>query len=97
MAPIPYDTNAGIGTATLVCGWVFGALALVFLSLYLFVRWRKQELGLEACLLVVATIISIALTIQTNWAVADEGEGNHVEDEFLTEVVLVAKVSCLKG
>lgn len=95
MAPIPYEAKPGISNATLICGWTFGAVALIFLVLSVYTRHKQQILRLGDFLTIAATVVSIALTIQTNWAVADEGEGHHVEDESPTEVAMIAKVLCL--
>ena len=87
------EGSTNIGTATLICGWLFGSLALLTLVLLIWSkRVTRATLGPEGHIIIIATGISIALTIQTNWAVAAEGEGNHIQNESLSQIGLIAKV-----
>ena len=93
MTLISNEGSTGIGTATLVCGWLFGLLALVTIILMIWSRRIKRTaLGTEDYILIVATGISIVLTAQTSWAVASEGQGSHIQSEPPSEVGMVAKV-----
>lgn len=88
-----------IGRATLICGWLFGILSLISVSLCFWARRQHMQhcgehnpLGVDNYLLVVATIVSFALLVQITWAVVDEGQGQHIRDESPTEITMVIKV-----
>ena len=91
MPPLQYGLDSGIGRATLICGWLFGVLTLVCICLVMWVRMH-HGLKLDDCMLVAATIISFALLSQTTWAIVDEGQGQHVENESQNQVQIVVKV-----
>lgn len=93
MPPSEHGVGSEIGRATLICGWLFAAFSLlsVFISLRDYYQ-RNRVLGYDHCMLVVATAMSLALLIQTTWAIVVEGQGRHVQDESAKEIVMVVKV-----
>ena len=67
-----------IAIITLVCGWVFTALAILAVFLLCWsmrLRHRSPETG-DYCLFG-ALILAIVLVGHTSWAIIDEGMGYH--------------------
>lgn len=94
MAPIQYGSSSDIGRATLICGWLFGSLAILSVCLAMWIRLKMQgHCGLDDIILWITTIISVALLIQTTWAIVDKGQGQHIENESRSGTILVIKVS----
>lgn len=93
MAPMEYGSDTELGTSTLICGWIFGETAVLMFGLMAKSRrLLRKRFGIEEYLVFISLLISIALATQTNWAIVDEGQGRHIEDESPIEIVLVAKV-----
>ena len=96
MPPIQLRPSSDIGRATLISGWLLAILALIGLGLSIWAKHLKHlPTGLDDVFLVSATIISLALLIQTTWAIIDEGQGQHMETESQLEIAMVAKVRFL--
>lgn len=72
----PESRNSpNIAVITLVCGWVFTALAILAVILC---GWsRRFSLGNGEYCLVGALILAIVLVGHTSWAIIDEGMGYH--------------------
>ena len=86
------DSQGGpnIAVITLICGWTFLAIALILVA---FVLWfRRQELRLDDCLTFLALATSIALIVQTTWAIVDEGQDDHEVELSKTKFALVLRV-----
>lgn len=94
----PESRNApNIAIITLVCGWVFTALAIfaVFLSWW---SRRLREIPLrygEYCLFG-ALILATVLVGHTSWAIVDEGMGYHQTTLSKNQRAALAKVSLQK-
>ena len=84
----------GIALATVVCSWTFTALVFLALALQFYALWYVHPArgigGLDYATWLVF-ICSLALVCQTTWAVVDEGQGKHSEDETSSQFELVAK------
>ena len=95
MPPIPSGSEFNIGRATLICGWTLAAIALDFLLITMWASHvRFGHLRLDEYMQVVATVISLALLIQSTWAVIEEGQGQHIQAETTNQLLMVSKV-CL--
>ena len=67
-----------IAIITLVCGWVFTALAILAVVLLCWsARLGKRLLGYGDYCLFGALILAIVLVGHTSWAIIDEGMGYH--------------------
>lgn len=97
MAPLLYIETSYVGLITIICGWVLAAFAMLAVTIEIRDKIVKiSTIGVNGLCLILATTISIVLTIVTTWAVLDEGQGEHMEEENAMEIALVAKVSCSK-
>ena len=83
-----------IAISTLVCGWVFTALAIlaVFL-LWWSRRLRRRSLGYSEYCLFGALILAIVLVGHTSWAIVDEGMGYHHTTLSKSQRASLVKVS----
>ena len=98
MPPIQQGPSSDIGRATLISGWLLATLTSIGLGLSIWAKLSAMVgVGLDDIFLVVATIISLALLIQTTWAIVDEGQGQHVEAESQSDIAIVAKVQFLQS
>jgi hypothetical protein len=85
--------SSTIGNTTLICSWLFTALAMVSIAIQaLHIRERK---GADASdfFIFAAFFVSIFLVVQTTWAVLDEGQGVHQSNLETQQFAVVAKVS----
>lgn len=83
-----------IALITIVCSWTFLVIALLGVSLLLWVRLRIQKtIGLEDYLTISALAATIALVAQTTWAIVDEGQDDHEAEVSRTKLALVVRVS----
>ena len=89
--PIPYD-GRDLGRTTIVCSWIFTALAGVAVWAQ-FVKARRF-MQTDDFLIFGAFVIALVLVAQTTWAILDEGQGEHVIDESQTHLALIARVYC---
>ena len=57
------------------------------------------DFGLDDYILIVAFLLSVALVIQTTWAIYDEGQDRHISEVPRTQAALIAKVldACIKA
>ena len=95
MIPLGYADNANVGPATLACGWLFAGLALGTTGLMMWARSiLRRSLASDDYILVAANVLALILTIQTTWAIVDEGQGKHTLGMPRTTIILVVKVSC---
>ena len=78
----PDSHNApNVALITLVCGWLFTALAILTVILLWWARrLRKLSFWKENYLLIGALLVSIALVIHTSWAIVEEGLGRQQKD-----------------
>lgn len=82
-----------IAVITLVCGWLFTAIAL--LSLLLLVLSRRlsgSPLRVDDYLLFTAFAIAIALAAHTSWAIVDEGLGRQQRVVSIAQRATLVKV-----
>lgn len=83
-----------IALITIVCSWIFLAIALLGVSLLLWVRLRIQRsIGLDEYLTMFALAATIAPIAQTTWAIVDEGQDDHEAEVSRTKFALVVRVS----
>ena len=89
------DSQGGpnIALITIVCGWTFAGFALLAVSLLLWSkRIRKLPLGLEDCLTTLALATTVALVVQTTWAIVCEGQDKHEAEVSGSKFELVVRV-----
>lgn len=93
------DSQGGpnIALITIACSWTFLVLALLCVSLLLWVRRiKKSRLGLDDYVILVAFAATVALIAQTTWAVVDEGEDDHEAAIRRTKFSLVVRVGLFR-
>ena len=82
-----------IAHITIVCSWIFLAVALLGVSLLI---WsRRIRLGLDDYLTLLALATTVALIAQTTWAIVDEGQDNHEAEVLKAKFALVVRVSLI--
>ncbi|OKL55543.1 hypothetical protein UA08_09235 [Talaromyces atroroseus] len=81
--------SSSIARTTLVCSWLFTALATLSVLIQVLHMQKRHSVGLDDYILFIAFGISILLVAQTTWAVVDEGQGvpesellGHPYDDF---------------
>lgn len=79
-----------LGVTTIVVGWTFITLAL--LSILLQFWARRRSLQLHDHLLNTSFALSFVLMILTTWAVATQGQGQHMSTESRSQLENAAKV-----
>ena len=92
---IPPESQGGPNVAriTIICSWTF--LAIAFLGACLLVwarRIQKRRLGLDDYLTLLALATTVALIVQTTWAIVDEGQDNHEAEVSKTKFALLVRV-----
>ena len=93
MAPLDYANKSNIGEVTLIVGWAAASVALFTLGIVLLGRIKVvRHLGWDDLLL----ILAVVLAIQATWAVLNEGQGQHMQYESVSQISLVMKVSSEK-
>ena len=93
MAPLSYTGSFDVGKATIVGGWILASFAIFMLCMaFMSIHLTRRDVGAEDCLIVLATVLAILLQAISTWAVIDEGQGRHIQDETWTETWLVAKL-----
>lgn len=93
MAPLGYTDSADIGPSTLICGWLFTAIALLCVVSLIWCKIHtRRGFEIDDLLIIVATVVHVVLTAQITWSIVDEGQGKHAQDESSVQLVLVVKV-----
>ena len=83
-----------IAVITIICSWTFLAIALLGASLLVWARRiQKNRLGLDDYLTLLALATTVALIMQTTWAIVDEGEDDYDAEVSKTKFALVVRVS----
>ena len=82
-----------IGLVTIICSWTLLTIALLSASILLWARRiRRQLLGLDDYLTLLALVTTVALITQTTWAIVNEGQDNHEAEVPKTKFALVVRV-----
>ena len=82
-----------MGRTTIICSWIFTVFAILAMGLMPPARRiQNRKLGLDDYMIIIAFVITLVLVAQTTWAILDEGQGNHVENETRTQLAMVASV-----
>ena len=84
--------SSNIAVATLACGWIFTAVAVLVVGLL--VSSRKiagRRLDISDYLVLIAMVIALALVAETTWAIFREGFGQQVADVPKKEQALTVK------
>lgn len=81
-----------IAPITIACGWTFVGIALLAVSLLVWSRLIKRNIGLEDYLTTLALLITMGLMAQTTWAIVDEGQDDHEDEVKRTKFALVVRV-----
>ena len=91
----PDSHNApNIALITLVCGWLFTALAILAVILLWWARRLRQfSFWRDYHLLLGALSVSIALVVHTSWAIVEEGLGRRQRDLSTRQRASLIKVS----
>lgn len=91
----PDSRNApNIALITIVCGWLFTALAILAVILLWWAhRLRRLSCWKEDCFLLGALLVSIALVVHTSWAIVEEGLGRQQRDLSTRQHTSLIKVS----
>lgn len=91
----PESRNApNIAIITLVCGWVFTALAILAVILFC---WSRRLLGMSLskndCVVFGPLVMAIVLVGHTSWAVIEEGMGRRQVTLSKSQRASLVKVS----
>ena len=92
---ISSDSQGGpnIAVITIACGWTFAGIASLGVGLLIWSRRvRKLALGLDDYLTFLALATTIALVVQTTWAIVAEGLDNHEAEVKRTKFAWVVRV-----
>lgn len=85
--------NSTVATATIVCSYVFTAVAVLSVILHIvYTLKRHHRLHVDDYLIVSALILALALVAQITWAVIDEGQGQHLPNLARSQLNIMAKV-----
>ncbi|KAK9426022.1 hypothetical protein SUNI508_12646 [Seiridium unicorne] len=85
-------TDPSIASSTLVCIYIFTAVAILFMILQLKVCFESGNfMSPENILTFFAFIVSLALVSQITWAVIDEHQGQHMSEVPKIEFEVIAK------
>lgn len=93
------DSQGGpnIALITIACSWTFLVIALLGVSLLLWVRRRKKSrLDPDDYMIILALAATIALIAQTTWAIVDEGEDDHEAAIQRTKFALIVRVGMFR-
>ncbi|KAI0885142.1 uncharacterized protein GGS22DRAFT_139484 [Annulohypoxylon maeteangense] len=83
---------SNVALATIVCTYVFGFFAIIFVAIHLFVRLHLfGKFSIEDISTCFALIVTMGLIGQITWAVVDEGQGEHMADVTRSQFELTAK------
>ena len=81
-----------IAFVTIVCSWIFAAVAVVAVGLLV---WSRRIMGLQLliddCIMLVALTIALALVAQTTWAVVDEGLDKRLEEVPMRQRAVIVR------
>lgn len=80
-----------VGVATLVISWSCTCLATISVVTQVWTKYGALDVG--DFLTVAAFVIALGLVGQTPWAVVDEGQGRHAQEETHSQFELVGKVN----
>ncbi|KAI1462298.1 hypothetical protein F4805DRAFT_128586 [Annulohypoxylon moriforme] len=81
-----------VALATIVCTYVFGFIAIIFVAIHLFVRVHIIRIfSIEDTSTSLAVMITMGLVGQITWAVIDEGQGEHMSKVTRSQFELTAK------
>lgn len=86
------EGGPNIALITMVCGWTFFAIALISVSLVLWVRRRRSQLGLDDCLTILTLATTTALVVHITWGIVVEGQDHHEARVPKTKFALIVRV-----
>ena len=82
-----------IALITIICGWIFSIIALLIVSLMLWVRVKSmRNVGIDDYLTTLALAINTAIMVQITCAIVDEGQDKHEAEVPRTKFALVVRV-----
>ena len=93
------DSNEApnIAVITIVCSWVFFGVAV--LAIFLLV-WSRHITGtilrLDDYITLAACTVTLALVVQTTWAVLDEGFDKQLKNVSVRQRAVIPKVGALQ-
>lgn len=85
--------NSTIGNTTLICSWLFTALATVSIAIQALHIREMEGADISDYFILATFFISIFLVVQTTWAMLDEGQYVHESDLVTQQFAVAAKVS----
>jgi hypothetical protein len=86
-------TNSTVALATIVCSYVFTAVAVLSVLIHIVHTLKKfGRFHVDDYLIVSAFILALALVAQITWAVIDEGQGQHLSNVARSQLNIMAKV-----
>ena len=89
---------SNLGVTTLVLSWVFTPISIIAVALHLFCRLHVNHVvGLDDCLLLVASLATLILVIMITWAITDEGADQHLVKVSSSRLALISHVGILKS
>ena len=82
-----------IALITIICSWVFSAVAILAVGALVWSR-RATGVGLKTddYTLFVAFVITLVMVVQTTWAIIDESQDKHAVDMSKTQLTLAFRV-----
>ena len=87
------SNGVDIPLVTIICSWlfVFFTLIAILVQAYMCASIRH---GVDRgdVFLFVAAFAAVFLVVLTTWAIIDEGQGVHVDEDTSSQIKLVAKV-----
>ena len=86
------EGGPNIALITIACGWTFLAIALISVSLVVWFRLRRRQLGLDDCLTILALATTTALVAHTTWGIVVEGQDHHEARLPKTKFALIVRV-----
>lgn len=97
MAPLGPVYTPNLAVTTIVCGWIFTAVATLAMLLLL---WARRLLGmgllLDDYMTCLVFVLAIGLVSHTTWAVVDEGLGKQLEDVPINSRQEIIRVRSLR-
>ena len=56
-----------------------------------------KDIGFDDCTFILASLMTVILVVQTTWAILDEGQGNHINQDSRTQLAKIAHVSVVNA
>ena len=91
---------ANIALITLVCGWLFAALAACAVVVQLWVKKHKHLLAVDDLFTLLALLAAVCLVAQTTWAILVEDESKSIEivpQSHIFPIIKVCSTLCIYG